>query len=130
MLALVSSWFEALMPAKCVGFKLASFVTAAMALVPHEPAGFSKSTLYDGLKLVMVPVNEEEEEVQMDPEKGPLVLQLDGTLTHLQTVRGIAGGGQIGEKLWPQMTSTEQTCALYICAKKNRYIKERLEHEK
>lgn len=67
---------------------------------------------------------------QMDPEKGPLVLQLDGTLTHLQTVRGIAGGGQIGEKLWPQMTSTEQTCALYICAKKNRYIKDRLEHEK
>ena len=81
-----------------------------MALVPHEPTGFSKSTLYDGLKLVMVPVGQDEEEVQMDPEKGPLVMQLDGSLTHLQPVRGIAGGGQIGEKLWPQMTSTEQTC--------------------
>ena len=102
----------------------------AMALVAREPAGFSRSTLYDGLKLVMVPVDQEEEEVQMDPDKGPLVMQLDGSMTHLQPVRGIAGGGQIGEKLWPQMSSTEQTCALYICAKKNRYIKERLENQK
>ncbi|CAE7509090.1 unnamed protein product [Symbiodinium natans] len=101
-----------------------------MALVPHEAKGFSKSTLYDGLKLVMVSVSqEEEEEVQMDPEKGPLVMQLDGSMTHLQTIRGIAGGGQVSEKLWPQMTATEQTCALYICAKKNRYVKERLENQ-
>eukprot|EP00438_Fugacium_kawagutii_P032625 Skav203456 [mRNA] locus=scaffold2237:110581:112862:- [translate_table: standard] len=46
---------------------------------------------------------------------------------------------QVPEKLWDQMTSTEQTCALYVCAKKNRaldkaistgpicYIKEQLE---
>lgn len=52
-------------------------------------------------------------------------MRLDGSMTHMQLVRGIAGGGQIAEKLWPQMTSTEQTCALHACARKNRYIRER-----
>lgn len=27
---------------------------------------------------------------------------------------------QVAEKLWDQMTATEQTCALHICARKNR----------
>ncbi|CAK9087842.1 unnamed protein product [Durusdinium trenchii] len=83
-----------------------------MSIVPHEPTGFSKSNLYDGMRSVLVPVGPSEEEVTMDPEKGPMVMQLDGTMTHLQKVRGTAGAGQVWEKLWPQMTATEQTCAL------------------
>eukprot|EP00434_Breviolum_minutum_P009287 symbB.v1.2.008184.t1/scaffold450.1/size202773/3 len=98
-----------------------------MALAIHEPTGFSKSNLYDGLRSVVVAVGSSQEEVPLDPVRGPLVMQLDGTTTHLQTVRGITGGGQVAEKLWDQMTSTEQTCALHICAKKNRFIKEKLE---
>ncbi|CAJ1344619.1 unnamed protein product [Effrenium voratum] len=97
------------------------------ALDIHLPKGFSKSTLYDGLPCVLVPLGQSEEEVTMDPVKGPMVMLLDGSMTHMQLVRGIAGGGQIAEKLWPQMTSTEQTCALHACARKNRYIRERLE---
>ena len=30
---------------------------------------------------------------------------------------------KVAEKLWDQMTATEQTCALHICAKKNRSLK-------
>lgn len=98
-----------------------------MALAIHEPTGFSKSNLYDGLRSVVVHVGGSEEEVPMDPQRGPMVMQLDGTTTHLQTVRGICGGGQVAEKLWDQMTATEQTCALHICARKNRFIKAKLE---
>ena len=102
--------------------------------------GFSKSTLYEGMTSVVVPLAGCEVEVPMDPTKGPMaarslpqwpsdseVLQLDGSSTHLQPVRGVAGGGQVGEKLWPQMTSTEQTHALHVCAIKNRLARELIE---
>ena len=46
----------------------------------------------------MVHVSGSEEEVPMDPLRGPMVLQLDGTTTHLQTVRGICGGGQASRR--------------------------------
>lgn len=39
-------------------------------------AGFSKSTLYDGLPCVLVPLGQSEEEVTMDPVKGPMVMLL------------------------------------------------------
>eukprot|EP00931_Biecheleriopsis_adriatica_P118711 TRINITY_DN94053_c0_g1_i1.p1 TRINITY_DN94053_c0_g1~~TRINITY_DN94053_c0_g1_i1.p1 ORF type:complete len:116 (-),score=27.69 TRINITY_DN94053_c0_g1_i1:69-416(-) len=86
---------------------------------------FTQCQLYAGLTSVLVKAGAAEEQVALGPD-GPMVMHLDGSTAHLQTVRGIAGGGQVGEKLWSQMTSTEQTIALHISAKKNRYMQERL----
>ena len=45
------------------------------------------------MRSVLVPVGPSEEEVTMDPEKGPMVMQLDGTMTHLQKARGNFASG-------------------------------------
>ena len=47
------------------------------------------------VRSVVVSVGGSQEEVPMDPQRGPLVMQMDGTTTHLQTVRNITGGGQV-----------------------------------
>eukprot|EP00440_Ansanella_granifera_P076616 gb/GFBE01083135.1/.p1 GENE.gb/GFBE01083135.1/~~gb/GFBE01083135.1/.p1 ORF type:complete len:116 (+),score=26.60 gb/GFBE01083135.1/:1-348(+) len=101
------------------------------AITDGSSREFSKSTLYEGLPSVLVKVGGEEEGVTIDTERGPMVLQLDGTVTSLQTVKGISAGFQsaTAEKPWSQMSSTEQTVALHIAAKKNRYIRQRLQEE-
>ena len=64
----------------------------------------------------MVHVGGSEEEVPMDPQLGPMVMQLDGTTTHLQTVRGICGGGQAAVGI----TSDSATKFRRFCSQKER----------
>ena len=60
----------------------------------HELFHVKSSQKKQNSRSVVVAVGSSQEEVPLDPVRGPLVMQLDGTTTHLQTVRGITGGGQ------------------------------------
>ena len=70
-----------------------------------HPLGLVNSEALHRARSVVVHVCGSEEEVPMDPQRGPMVMQLDGTTTHLQTVRGICGGGQAAK--WKGSKNTD-----------------------
>eukprot|EP00931_Biecheleriopsis_adriatica_P073933 TRINITY_DN48132_c0_g1_i1.p1 TRINITY_DN48132_c0_g1~~TRINITY_DN48132_c0_g1_i1.p1 ORF type:complete len:150 (+),score=30.59 TRINITY_DN48132_c0_g1_i1:37-486(+) len=101
---------------------------------PWGPGGnldnFAKSTSYEGAKSVKIDVDGHEEEVKIDDERGPLLLQPDGSavyalLNYSQPIKG-SGGHHTDriQKTWQYLTSTEKTVLLHMVAKKNRRLME------
>lgn len=73
---------------------------------------------------------DEEEEVQVDPIKGPLVEQWDGSLTHFAWGEN-NGTSHVGptdcrelNRSWKEQGRTEQTIILHMVAKKNKKLRE------
>mmetsp|Transcript_43887 Transcript_43887/g.139785 ORF Transcript_43887/g.139785 Transcript_43887/m.139785 type:complete len:142 (-) Transcript_43887:172-597(-) len=119
---------------------------AAKAAVPSDDEGskvkaFSPSTLYEGVPSVFVQVAKgQHEEVLLDPERGPGVLQPNGETVFAERLpfSGNSRSVRCGptreylpwasfsktHKSWQQMTSTEQGCMVQIIAKRNWSIRQ------
>mmetsp|Transcript_36534 Transcript_36534/g.105244 ORF Transcript_36534/g.105244 Transcript_36534/m.105244 type:complete len:114 (-) Transcript_36534:75-416(-) len=95
----------------------------------HIPE-FDRVTVFDKTGTVKVDVNGVEEEVIVDPERGAMVLKMDGRLEPGLMVFHITGGRQTGgqdyKKSWKEMTYTEQKTMLHVVAKTNLRLKERM----
>mmetsp|Transcript_31956 Transcript_31956/g.58284 ORF Transcript_31956/g.58284 Transcript_31956/m.58284 type:complete len:137 (+) Transcript_31956:56-466(+) len=76
-----------------------------------------KETL-DSFESVTVMIDGEPEEVYVDPDYGPLKLQLDGTARSEIIARN--------QQYWKWKTSTMRATDIAVCAKVNRQIKEKI----
>mmetsp|Transcript_56317 Transcript_56317/g.121356 ORF Transcript_56317/g.121356 Transcript_56317/m.121356 type:complete len:117 (+) Transcript_56317:118-468(+) len=116
--------------------------------MPMDPAlryrPFQHPTLYEGVTSVKVEIEGDEEEVLIDPKRGPLLrgsqnlvvgepmmFKYDsGTSWHQD--RGLASANQAGRpqnKTWTHCTASEQTVMIHTVAKKQRKLRERSELE-
>mmetsp|Transcript_20640 Transcript_20640/g.58542 ORF Transcript_20640/g.58542 Transcript_20640/m.58542 type:complete len:112 (-) Transcript_20640:63-398(-) len=108
-----------------------------MTLVEEKVREFSRCTKYDGVRSVQVTVAGVIEEVFIDPERGPRIVNIDGTLgaqvnripiANPAPVIGSDTSGHHGlRKPWSQHTSTEQEVLVLQAAKINRSRKARFE---
>merc|ERR1712228_347291 len=82
---------------------------------------------------VKVKVGDTEEEVHVDPEKGPYCLTMTGGVTNMtwhDTGRVTAEYARFQwpfKKPWPEMSETEKEVHLNITAKKNKLMRQRQE---
>eukprot|EP00930_Biecheleria_cincta_P083893 TRINITY_DN73399_c0_g1_i1.p1 TRINITY_DN73399_c0_g1~~TRINITY_DN73399_c0_g1_i1.p1 ORF type:complete len:192 (-),score=35.04 TRINITY_DN73399_c0_g1_i1:466-969(-) len=83
-----------------------------------------------GTSIVKVDVDGQDEEVQLDAERGPLMLQQDGSFTFCllndSPVHGSRGMQRRQEKTWTYLTSTEKNIMIHMVAKRNRRLKEHI----
>mmetsp|Transcript_14706 Transcript_14706/g.29877 ORF Transcript_14706/g.29877 Transcript_14706/m.29877 type:complete len:115 (-) Transcript_14706:134-478(-) len=89
---------------------------------------FETPTLYDGVTSVKVDLGTEddsdEEEVEIDPERGPLLWRPDAPPTSTRIINEPCRQGDVlMVKNWVQMSVTEQTTMIHVVAKKNRAAK-------
>eukprot|EP00930_Biecheleria_cincta_P064716 TRINITY_DN50357_c0_g1_i1.p2 TRINITY_DN50357_c0_g1~~TRINITY_DN50357_c0_g1_i1.p2 ORF type:complete len:163 (-),score=33.99 TRINITY_DN50357_c0_g1_i1:79-567(-) len=90
--------------------------------------GILRSDGAEGIRIVKVDVDGEEEEVELDEERGPRVRHQDGSFDYglLNYSQVHHNGRNTGrqEKTWTYLTSTEKTIMLHMVAKRNRRLKE------
>merc|ERR1712113_290592 len=85
---------------------------------------------YRGVSTVTVMLeNHVEEEVDIHPEYGPVLLGLDGRKHVLGQAWGVTTTDHSrrhqGPRAWRTLTNTEQTCLIHVAAKKNCKLRER-----
>mmetsp|Transcript_42257 Transcript_42257/g.65919 ORF Transcript_42257/g.65919 Transcript_42257/m.65919 type:complete len:140 (+) Transcript_42257:61-480(+) len=83
----------------------------------NNTRSFNKD-LFPSMETVKVMLDGEEEEVMIDPEWGPLILQIDQTARIDNTIRDGAS--------WRKMTSSQRKTRIHITAKKNKAMREKV----
>mmetsp|Transcript_29679 Transcript_29679/g.91364 ORF Transcript_29679/g.91364 Transcript_29679/m.91364 type:complete len:151 (+) Transcript_29679:55-507(+) len=82
----------------------------------------------DGQRSVYVTIDGDEVEVYIDGEKGPIMVQLNGSHRHGESGLGRYQDGQIGHegsKAWADMGRTERECHIVRIAKRQKAVQER-----
>mmetsp|Transcript_13975 Transcript_13975/g.39893 ORF Transcript_13975/g.39893 Transcript_13975/m.39893 type:complete len:115 (+) Transcript_13975:2-346(+) len=91
-----------------------------------EMGVFESPTLYNNVSKMTVDVDGKPEEVDIDSERGPVVIKPDGLRHFAEEKYHISGYRGFEEtRGWLQMSVTEQTILLHRVAKMNRRTKER-----
>ena len=100
---------------------------------PGSLSSFQRPRNYDGVDKVVVEVEGVLEEVMLDPERGPILIERDGSQVYgmLNYAQADFSGRHTTriEKTWTYLTSTEQTVFLHMVAKKNKRTRELINQE-
>mmetsp|Transcript_45452 Transcript_45452/g.117571 ORF Transcript_45452/g.117571 Transcript_45452/m.117571 type:complete len:92 (-) Transcript_45452:62-337(-) len=83
---------------------------------------------YDGYSPLAVKVDGADETVYMDPENGPLKVEIDGSVRPINWEYGmISMHWTRFQKPWSDMSSTEKEVLVYQVAKMNKKLRERMQ---
>mmetsp|Transcript_110536 Transcript_110536/g.344579 ORF Transcript_110536/g.344579 Transcript_110536/m.344579 type:complete len:112 (-) Transcript_110536:44-379(-) len=101
-----------------------------VSMPPAEPIPSGNGWYWTGMKTLMVKIEDEDEEVHVDGEKGPIVNMEGGGWKFYRwdnVVKGTTAGQWLGSnpQQFYQMSATAKEVMVYIAAKRNRRLKER-----